>query len=138
MKYYAVIDTNVIVSSVLKKNSLPGEIIDFVINGEIIPLLNQEILSEYQEVLSRREFGFSEADVTELIKLIKSKAIYLQRLKSEEPFKDPDDAVFYEIALYARQFTQVYLITGNKKHFPIKPFVVSPREMLDIIADKPA
>ncbi|MBQ7502460.1 putative toxin-antitoxin system toxin component, PIN family [bacterium] len=89
MKYYAVIDTNVIVSSVLKKNSLPGEIIDFVINGEIIPLLNQEILSEYQEVLSRKEFGFSEADVTELIKLIKSKAIYLQRLKSEEPFKDP-------------------------------------------------
>ena len=24
-------------------------------------------------------------------------------------------------------------LTGNKKHFPSKPFVVNPREMLDII-----
>jgi hypothetical protein len=26
-----------------------------------------------------------------------------------------------------------YLVTGNIKHFPEKPFIVTPREMLDII-----
>lgn len=32
MKYYAVIDTNVVVSSMLKHNSIPGEIIDLVLS----------------------------------------------------------------------------------------------------------
>lgn len=26
-----------------------------------------------------------------------------------------------------------YLVTGNKKHFPIKPFVVTAKEFLDIL-----
>lgn len=26
-----------------------------------------------------------------------------------------------------------YLVTGNKKHFPIEPFILTPREFLDII-----
>ena len=26
-----------------------------------------------------------------------------------------------------------YLVTGNIKHFPTKPFIVTPRQMLDII-----
>ena len=26
-----------------------------------------------------------------------------------------------------------FLVTGNKKHFPMKPFIVTPSEMIDII-----
>ncbi len=26
-----------------------------------------------------------------------------------------------------------YLVTGNLKHFPVKPYVVTPKEMLDIM-----
>lgn len=37
MKYYAVIDTNVLVSAVLKWNSVPGNIIDLAFNDVIIP-----------------------------------------------------------------------------------------------------
>lgn len=40
MKYYDVIDTNVIVSSMLKHDSIPGEILDLVISKTIVPLLN--------------------------------------------------------------------------------------------------
>lgn len=50
MKYYAVIDTNVLVSAVLKWNFVPGNIIDLAFNDVIIPLVNQEILN----VLSSR------------------------------------------------------------------------------------
>ena len=48
-------------------------------------------------------------------------------------FSDADDIVFYEIVLTGRKTTDAYLVTGNIKHFPVKPFVVTPKEMLDII-----
>ena len=67
MKYYAVIDTNVMVSSMFKKTSIPGKVVDHVIRGDIIPLLNDEILAEYEEVLLRNEFGFLKTDVDELL-----------------------------------------------------------------------
>ena len=51
MKYFVVIDTNVLVSAVLKYNSIPGTIIEFAFNGKIIPVLNKEIESEYRNVL---------------------------------------------------------------------------------------
>ena len=136
MTYYAVIDTNVIVSSMLKGTSIPGIIVSKALDGPIIPLLNDEILEEYREVLSRNKFGLDENAVNDLIDSLKKRAIYLDRTESEEVFDDPDDVVFYEIVMTARTTTEAYLITGNKKHYPVKSFVVTPREMLDIIGEE--
>lgn len=133
MTFYAVIDTNVLVSSMLKGTSIPGIIVDKAINGPIIPLLNEEILKEYEDVLLRNKFGFEEQDVDTLIGELKKRALYMDRMETEEVFSDPDDVVFYEIVMTARSATDAYLITGNKKHYPIKSFVVTPREMLEII-----
>lgn len=47
MKYYAVIDTNVLVSSMLKGTSIPGIIVDKAINGPIVPLLNNRFILPY-------------------------------------------------------------------------------------------
>ena len=136
MTYYAVIDTNVIVSSMLKGTSIPGIIVSKALDGPIIPLLNDEILEEYREVLSRNKFGLDESAVNDLIDSLKKRAIYLDRTESEEVFDDPDDVVFYEIVMTARTATEAYLITGNKKNYPVKRFVVTPREMLDIIGEE--
>lgn len=46
---------------------------------------------------------------------------------------DPKDRVFYEVVMGERQREDAYLVTGNIKHFPEKPFVVTPRQMLNII-----
>ena len=136
MKYYAVIDTNVIVSSMLKGTSIPGIIVSKALEGPIIPLLNDEIIEEYKEVLSRNHFGLSKEAVDELINNLKKRAIFLNRTETIEQFDDPDDIVFYEIVMTARDTTDAYLITGNIKHFPVKSFVVTPREMLDIIGEE--
>lgn len=133
MKYYAVIDTNVVISSMLKKGSVPNIIIEYAIRGDIIPLLNNEILLEYEEVLLRNEFGFDENDVKNFMNKIKENAIILERTEVDEIFLDEDDKVFYEIALTGRSFAEAYLITENIKHFPAKYFVVTPRQMLQII-----
>ncbi len=46
---------------------------------------------------------------------------------------DPKDRVFYEVVMEKRKTDEAYLVTGNIRHFPVKPFVVTPREMIDII-----
>ena len=133
MKYYAVIDTNVIVSSMLKNQSTPGQIIRLVTQNTIIPLLNEEILQEYIEVITRNRFHFSKTLIENTISLIKSKAIYLQREQTLEQFIDKEDIVFFEIVLSARSTMDAYLITGNMKHYPIRSYVVTPTQMLEII-----
>ena len=51
--------------------------------------------------------------------------------KTDEDFIDKDDIVFYEVALSKEDS---YLVTGNIKHFPKKPFIVTPTEMVAIIS----
>ena len=133
MKYFAVIDTNVIVSSMLKHDSIPGMIIDLVLSKVIVPLLNQEIIDEYKDVLTRNKFGFKEEDVSNLIKNIREVSLFLEREQTIEQFVDEDDIVFYEIVMSARNTMDAYLITGNIKHYPIRNYVVTPKQMIDII-----
>lgn len=132
---YAVLDTNIIISAMLKGASIPGIIVEYALNGPIIPLLNIEILFEYSDVLSRGKFHFNQNDIDDLITQLSRRAVFLDRTESKEIFPDPDDVVFYEVVLTAKKDTEAYLVTGNIKHFPVKPFVVTPRMMLDIIGD---
>ena len=133
MKYYAVIDTNVVVSSMLKNQSIPGQIIDLVTRGTIVPLVNEEILNEYLEVITRNKFNFNSAVINGTMNIIKSKAIYLQKEQTLEDFIDKDDIVFFEIVMSARSTMDAYLITGNMKHYPIRSYIVTPAQMLEII-----
>ena len=133
MKYFAVIDTNVVVSSMLKANSIPGKIIDYIKTNTIIPLVNKEILDEYLDVLTRNEFDFDPFKIDKLIKIIQEKGITLDREQSLEDFIDEDDIVFFEIVMSARNTMDAYLITGNMKHYPIRKYIVTPREMIEII-----
>lgn len=133
MKYYAVIDTNVLVSAMLKENSAPYQILHEALDGCIIPLINDEILTEYAEVLRRAKFGFSKQAVTNIIAELPKRALFITARPTQELLPDPDDAVFYEVVMTERDKNDAYLITGNIKHFPVKPFIVTPREMLDII-----
>ncbi|WP_455023696.1 PIN domain-containing protein [Oribacterium sinus] len=57
MKYFAVIDTNVLVSAMLKHQSVPGNILDMVFSGIITPVLNYNIESEYRDVISSPTTG---------------------------------------------------------------------------------
>jgi len=54
----------------------------------------------------------------------------MHRTNSHEVFPDPDDAVFYEVALSKED---AYVVTGNTKHFPKTPIVVTPAQMLEIL-----
>ncbi len=133
MIYYATIDTNILVSYLFDNNSVPGKIVTLALNGEIVPLINDEILREYYDVLTRNKFPFNMNDVFQMLSDFEEKAVRLDRTTTDDAFTDQTDIVFYEITLTGRSMGDAYLVTGNKKHFPKKHFVVSPREMLEII-----
>lgn len=134
MKYYAVIDTNVIVSAMLKWDSIPGNVIEFVFAGIITPILNDAILNEYYEVLLRPKFGIPADVVSDFLEELLDKGVMITVESAGIELPDEDDVVFYEVVLEANKHSDAYLVTGNLKHFPQKSFVVSPREMLEIIS----
>lgn len=130
---YAVIDTNVIVSALISSNdkSNPTVIVRAVLRGEIKPVYNDEILSEYTEVLSRDKFHIQKSDIDLVISHIIKIGLKVERKEAVgEIFPDPKDVVFYEVALSKEDS---YLVTGNIKHFQKVDFVVTPAEMLAII-----
>lgn len=133
MKYYAVIDTNVLVSAMLRWNSVPGNVLELVFEGLICPVLNDEILNEYRVVLSRSKFGFTKDIVDDVLQNIKSQAVFVDAQAINIDMPDVKDVVFYEVVMEKRKSDDAYLVTGNIKHFPKERFVVTPREMMDII-----
>ena len=132
MKIYAVIDTNVIISALLSHydDAATVQTIKRVISGDIVPIYNDDIINEYLTVLHRSKFNFSESLITDTIKVIIDFGISTERLESSIVLPDPKDLVFYEVAL---SVDDSFLVTGNIKHFPKKPFIVTPAELLRIM-----
>lgn len=133
MKYYAVIDTNVLVSAMLKWTSIPGNIIELTFSGTIVPLLNEQIVKEYKEVLGRPKFHLTDEIIDSVVDEMERFGIYVDADELDLVFPDPKDRVFYEIVMEERKSENAYLVTGNIRHFPVKPYVVTPRQMMDII-----
>lgn len=135
-KYYAVLDTNVMVSALLGAShmSSPTKVLKAVTDGNLVPLYNNEIIDEYREVLSHKKFPFSSDLIESVIKVIITDGLYLDRTTAiDEVFPDPKDIVFYEVSLSQEGS---FLVTGNLKHFPQKSFVITPADMVKLLEDK--
>jgi putative PIN family toxin of toxin-antitoxin system len=134
MKIFAIIDTNVIVSALISRHNDAATVLvlDSIFFDIITPIYNDEILDEYNSVLRRRKFNFSEERITRMLETIKAKGIHSERFNSGETLPNPKDLVFYEVALGQ---DDSFLVTGNIKHFPKKPFIVTPTEMIAIISE---
>ena len=129
---YAVIDTNVLVSALLSQHSDAAtvQVVSNISEKGICPLYNKEILAEYKDVLNRSKFSFPSKAIASILNSIKTVGLNTNRVPSKEDFPDSKDVVFYEVALSKED---AYLVTGNKKHFPKTPIVVTPSEMLEIL-----
>ena len=137
MKCYAVIDTNVLVSSLLSKNDLSAtsQVVIRMIKGEIIPVYSSKILSEYYEVLTRKKFRFPSEQVESLLNTIEKYGILVEPSPTGVVLPDIKDLPFYEVVMEKRS-DDAYLVTGNQKHFPVEPFIITARQMIDILDEK--
>lgn len=134
MKYYAVIDTNVLLAALLSKNecSATVKVLDAVFEGTIIPLYHQDILIEYDEVLHREKFHLQEITIQTVLDAIRQYGVEVFPQPTGAVLIDMDDLVFYEVAMEKRD-DDAYLVTGNQKHYPFRDFIVTPAEMMKII-----
>lgn len=119
---FAVIDTNIIIGSLLgNKPSYTKDVMKCVENGNIIVLFDDRILNEYEEVLRRY---FSDEIVNEKMLLILEHGYLVTDIqKTTAFFKDQDDIPFFEIKESARELDP-YLITKNEKDFPPKSTIL--------------
>ena len=137
MKYYAVIDTNVLLSALLSKSedSATVKVLDAVFEGTIIPLYHQDILIEYDEVLHREKFHLQEITIQTVLDAVRQYGVEVFPQPTGAILIDMDDLVFYEVAMEKRD-DDAYLVTGNQKHYPFRDFIVTPAEMMEIIETK--
>ena len=87
-------------------------------------------MAEYEEVLSRSHFCISYEKRRTLFDFIRVNGICEERTPFNNLFIDEDDRVFYEVALSKEDS---FLVTGNLKHYPIEPRVVTPAQMIQIL-----
>ena len=134
MKVYAVIDTNVIVSALLtqRADSPTVKVLKAVSEGTLIPLYNDEIMKEYDEVLHRPKFPFTERRIRPVLASIRAFGLAVNPSRTGQILPDMDDLVFYEVVMEKRK-DDAYLITGNLRHFPAKTWIVTPAEMMALI-----
>lgn len=129
---YAVIDTNIFVSALITHNSnaSTARVLENLLLHRIIPLYNDDIIKEYDEVLHRAKFKLSEEQISTVIEHVKQNGIDSSRFPYAGEMPDEDDRVFYEVCLTKEDS---FLVTGNLKHFPKEPQVITAAEMMEIL-----
>jgi putative PIN family toxin of toxin-antitoxin system len=110
-----VLDTNVLVSGLLNPRGAPGRILDLVLAGDDVLIVDDRILDEYAEVLGRQEFGFDGKAVEALMTFFAATAEHTQAASTTSTLPDPDDQPFLEVA---NSSAADVLVTGNLRHFP--------------------
>jgi putative PIN family toxin of toxin-antitoxin system len=122
-----VVDTNILVSALWSKDGAPAKVISLILNEALIPCYDHRILSEYREVLKRPKFGFLKSEINSLLDWFKNIGRSIVAEPCNISFIDEADKKFYEVA----KFCHAKLITGNLKHFPDDPDILSVAEFLE-------
>ena len=126
-----VLDTNVLVSAILT-NGPPAAIVDLIANGNLRLIYNDHIINEYCKVLYRPKFGFIPLQVDRLLDNILRTGLAIEVIPSTISMIDEDDRKFYDAA----KTSLAFLVTGNKRHFPKEPFIITPADFLKTYLEK--
>ncbi len=128
-----VIDTNVLVSALLKDNSPPAFILALLRKRKMTLCLSKAIFEEYRAVLNRAKFRHIRSVAAPLLLSLKKGCLLIEpKIRIDVITADPADNKFLECAQAAQAD---FLITGNTRHFPFKEFkatrIVSPKEFIE-------
>ena len=84
-------------------------------------------------MLSRPKFHLTSDIIDDVMESLNAVGLYVEADAIDIDLPDPKDRVFYEVVMEERKSEDAYLVTGNIKHFPTEPFIVTPRQMIVII-----
>ncbi|MDR2167546.1 MAG: putative toxin-antitoxin system toxin component, PIN family [Clostridiales bacterium] len=131
MRRHVVLDTNVIVSALLTPGRKPHKVLHMFLTDKIALFYSPEILDEYERVLYKPGMRISSKEADAVLSVVheNGKRVWVRPGKIYMP--DETDRVFYDVAKHVG----AYLITGNKKHYPDEPFIVTSAAFLELEGD---
>ena len=129
-----VIDTNIVVSAMLRSGGLPEAVFNLAVgHREIRMYFSEPVMAEYEEVLRRPRLDIQPDKVTNALARIRETGLVVTPTVSVTAARDPDDNIFLECAQSAEA---EYLVTGNLKDFPrvwLTTRIVTAREFMEVI-----
>lgn len=136
-----ILDTNVLVSALIKNDSPPYHILyDFVFTDKDLLCISSSIMNEYYAVLNRKKFSrYSEFSENAKYVLSRIEELALEYLpeKKHNIIKDASDNIFIDLAIEANAD---YIITGNINDFTMSEYkntrIVTPAEYLSLIKEQ--
>lgn len=126
-----VLDTNVLVSAVL--GGVLAKILDAWYAGRFTLLVNDEVLYEYRDVLSRPKFELTLDEVDGIVGYVFHHAEFVTVTRSLRVVEsDPDDDKFLEVALAGRANL---IVSGDRHLLALESYehipVIAGRAFLD-------
>ena len=123
---FVVLDANVLVSAFWSRDSNPARIVSLALNSIITPCFDSRIMNEYRGVLYRKKFGFEKWEINQVLAQLENDGLSVVPVPLSIRFVDESDKKFYEIAKHCN----APLVTGNIRHYPRDPLVVTPADFL--------
>ena len=124
-----VIDTNVLVSALLKNPSIPRSAVNKITSGRATLVYSDDIFAEHIDVLNRKKLKLQRVEIDNLLNYILVFGERISPFPQFVHFTDETDKKFYEVFKTAGAD---YLITGNIKHFPEDERIITPREFVEL------
>ena len=111
-----VLDTNIVVSGLLKSQGNPAQVLTLALAGAVQVCHDERILAEYAEVLARPRFKFDPKRVREVLTKLDVDGLAVDGGgESHLDLPDADDEPFLAVALAA---SVDFLVTGNLADYP--------------------
>jgi putative PIN family toxin of toxin-antitoxin system len=133
----AVLDTNVLVSSLLTPGGTCAQILDLITGRVVRPCLDGRILAEYEDVLPDPRFPFRPDEVDRVLTLFRAAGERVTARPHPIALPHPADLPFIEVAAAG----EAVLVTANLRHFPERArcgvTVLSPSGFLELLRRSP-
>jgi putative PIN family toxin of toxin-antitoxin system len=123
----AVIDTNILVSGLIRKQGLPGQVLRHLRDGDFTFIYSVPIMVEVVEVLSRpqiqHKYQVESEDITALINLVRLRGELVSPNRKIDACRDPKDNRFLEAAI---EGNADIIVSGDKDLLDLADFETIP------------
>jgi uncharacterized protein len=131
-----VLETNVLVSGLIKPSGTLGAVVDALRDGRFLHLHSLATLEELVDVLARpwlaERYGFRSHDAEAFLKLLLLRGEQVDPRRTIRPCRDPKDDKFLEVAIAGRADI---LVSGDADLQSLHPFenvrILSPASFLE-------